>query len=195
MVIFLGISASPRRGGNSETLLDQTMAGAAGAGAEVSKIRLAGMNIHGCTECNDCYECGECSTADDMDRVYALLERADRIVFASPIFFMGLPSQAKAMIDRCQRFWAMKYILKEPLPRRMGAPPRYGAFIGVGGTRGERLFDGAKLTIKYFYDAISVSPREELYLLVRGVDAKGEVESRQAVLDSAYKLGETLAKL
>ena len=195
MAALLGISGSPRQGGNSETLLDRALEGAAAGGAKIEKIRLAALNISGCTECNDCYETGQCSTADDMDRVYRSLERSDRILLASPIFFMSLPAQAKAMIDRTQRYWAMKYVLKKPFPHPEGAPARYGAFIGVGATGGQRLFDGVKLTLKYFFDAIAVEPREDLYLLVRGVDAKGEIASREAELKAAFDLGKKLAEL
>ncbi len=195
MVKVLGIMGSPRRDGNSEILLSRALEGAAAAGAEVKRIRLAGLNISGCTECNDCYEDGSCSTADDMDRVYAALEWADRILLSSPIFFMGLPSQTKAMVDRTQRYWALKYVLHKPFPRLPEAPPRYGSFIGVGATKGKRLFDGAILTLRYFFDAIGAEPREDLYLLIRKVDEKGEIMERAAELDAAYKMGKALAKL
>ncbi len=195
MVKVLGIMGSPRREGNSEILLDRALEGAAAAGAETRKLRLTGLEISGCTECNDCYEEGCCSTADDMDRVYRALEWADRILLAAPIFFMGLPSQAKAMIDRTQRYWALKYILHKPFPRPPGAPPRYGSFIGVGATRGNRLFDGAILTLRYFYDAISAQPREDLYLLVRKVDEKGAIKQRTSELEAAYAMGKSLAEL
>lgn len=195
MVNVLGIHGSPRKGGNSEALLDESLNGAADSGAKIKKIRVAELKLSGCTECSDCYASGECSTADDMDGVYRGLEWADRVIFASPIFFMGFPSQAKALIDRCQRYWAMKYILKKEFPRPQGAPARYGIFIGVGATRGKRLFDGVSLTIKYFFDAISVTPVEDLYVLVRGVDEKGEILTKSDVLEAAYGSGKKLAEM
>ena len=191
----LGILGSPRRGGNSETLLDRALAGATDAGAGTEKLHPASLRIAGCTECDDCYSLGECSTADDMDIVYAALERADRIIIASPIFFMSFPSQLKAMIDRTQRYWALKYVLREPFPRPAGAPERIGAYIGVGATRGESLFDGAILTLKYFFDAIAVEPREDLYVLIRGIDEKGEITGRESELAAAYETGKALAVL
>lgn len=195
MVRVLGIHGSPRRTGNSEVLLDEALRGCREAGAEVQKIRVAGMKIHGCTECGDCYATGECTIADDMDKVYTAIEWADRIIFASPVFFMGLPAQAKALVDRCQRYWAAKYILGEELPRPDSAPPRYGLFIGVGGTRGKKLFDGVILTIKYFFDAISVTPIEDLYVLVYGVDEKGEIFQKSGTIHSAYESGKKLTEM
>ena len=189
----VGLLGSPRRGGNTETLLDRALVGAKESGAEVEKIILCDYEISGCTECEDCFESGTCTIDDDMDAIYEAIERADRIIIASPIFFMGLTSQTKAVIDRCQCYWALKYVLKEKFPHEDDAPIRLGSFIGVGGTRGQNLFNGAIMTLKYFFDAISVKPREDLYVLVRGVDAKGEIEEREDTLKQAYEAGKALA--
>ncbi len=188
---ILGISGSPREGGNTDILLDAALE-AAGDGCELERIRLAELDFSGCTECEDCYATGECSIEDDMSGLYSAMERADRILLASPIFFMGLPSQPKAMIDRTQRYWALKYMLEEDFPYE-GGGTRYGAFIGVGATRGEKLFDGTILTLKYFFDAIAVRPLVDDYVLVRGVDAKGEIASHGDALGAARKLGEKLS--
>ncbi|MHB8159981.1 MAG: flavodoxin family protein [Thermoleophilia bacterium] len=191
----IGILGSPRRDGNTEILLDRALAGAASVGSETEKIVLSESAISGCIECNDCFKTGVCSIGDDMNRIYEELERADRIIIASPIFFMGLTSQAKAAIDRCQCYWALQYVLKEDFPRTEGSLPRYGMFIGTGSTKGSKLFDGTILTLKYFFDAIAATPREELYVLVRGVDDKGEVKSRDDALQSAFESGKKLAEL
>jgi multimeric flavodoxin WrbA len=191
----LGLHGSPRRGGNSEILLDAALKGAVLTGAKTRKVHLAQLRISGCLECNDCYADGECSTADDMDQIYEAFEWADRIIFSSPIFFMGLPAQAKAAVDRAQRYWALKYVLKQPFPREEGAPKRLGIFLGVGATRGESLFEGVVRTIKSFFDAIDVRPVEDLYVLVRGVDEKGAISQRQESLDLAMVAGEKLARM
>ena len=192
MHLIIGILGSPREDGNTEILLDAALEAAAAAGATTEKIRLSELDFSGCTECEDCYATGECSISDDMGKLYEALERADRILLASPIFFMGLPSQPKAMIDRTQCYWAQKYMLKEDFPYR-GEADRQGAFIGVGATRGEKLFDGTILTLKYFFDAVASRPLVDDYVLVRGVDEKGEISSRADALSSARELGRKLA--
>ncbi|MCL4474444.1 MAG: flavodoxin family protein [Actinobacteria bacterium] len=193
-MIVIGLSGSPRRSGNTETLLDRALAGAEAAGASTEKIVLCDYQISGCIECNDCFESGTCTLGDEMDSIYEAIERADRIIIASPIFFMGLTSQMKTVIDRCQCYWALKYVLKEAFPRKADAPERLGSFIGVGGTRGENLFEGAMKTLKYFFDAISTRPREDLYVMVRGIDDKGEIEAREDALQEAYESGRALAE-
>lgn len=67
---------------------------------------------------------------------------------------------------------------------------RKGAFISLGATKGERLFDGSILTVKYFFDAIGVKYSYEL--LVRGVDHKGEIKQHSAALQDAFTLGQKL---
>lgn len=191
----LGILGSPRHKGNSEILLNYALKGAIDSEAKIRKVSLYDLDFCGCIECNDCFESGECSLTDDMDEVYEAIELADRIILAAPMFFMALPAQTKAMIDRCQRYWATRYVLKESFPRLANSPRRYAAYIGIGATNGSRLFDGTMLTLKYFFDAIDMQPLEDRYLFVRGVDAQGEVNERKDSLQDAYDLGKYIVGL
>ena len=114
-VKVLGISASPRLKGNSDLLLRQALAGADAAGAGTEYIRLRDLNIAPCIECNSCYKSGACVVEDDYQMLSSKMLEADRLIFATPIFFMTVCAQAKALIDRCQCLWAHKYVLKKPL--------------------------------------------------------------------------------
>jgi multimeric flavodoxin WrbA len=114
-ITVLGLAGSPRRNGNTETLLDWCLDAATAHGAEVVKFRLRELDIGGCIACDGCFETGACIVEDGMDQLYPFLRSADSVVLAAPIFSMGLSAQAKAMVDRCQPFWALKHVLKEPL--------------------------------------------------------------------------------
>ena len=114
-VKVLGISASPRFKGNSDLLLRKALAGAESAGAQTEYIRLCDLNIAPCTECNACYKTGDCKIQDDYQQLMAKMLDADRLIFATPIFFMSVCAQAKILIDRCQCLWARKYVLKKPV--------------------------------------------------------------------------------
>ena len=73
----LGILGSPRVGGNSDILLDQALAGAKEAGAEVEKIILCQKKISGCLDCEKCNETGVCVVKDDMPEIHQkILEAA-----------------------------------------------------------------------------------------------------------------------
>ncbi len=183
----LGIMGSPRLKGNTDLLLDEALKGAKNRGATVEKIVVDGLHIEPCRENYGCEKDGRCVIRDDMDSIYAKLLEADRVILASPMFFYGITSQCKALIDRCQALWVKRYTLKQEPPAG-----RRGAFIAVGATKGKTLFDGSILTVKYFFDAIGVEYASEL--LVRGVDKKGDIRKHPTALSDAFELGQRLAE-
>jgi multimeric flavodoxin WrbA len=187
-MMLLGIMGSPRMKGNTDLLLDEALKGAQSQGAETEKIIVDKLKIAPCREYYGCLRDGNCVIRDDMDDIYPKLLKADGVIVASPMFFYGLTSQVKAIIDRCQALWARKYVLKQDLP----GSGRKGAFIAVGATKGKALFDGSILTVKYFFQAIGVEYVDEL--LVRGVDGKGEIKEYPTALSDAFELGRRLAE-
>ena len=182
----LGIMGSPRMKGNTDLLLDEALKGAASQQAEVEKILVDKLQITACKEYYACLRDGKCVIKDDMDDIYDILLSADAVIIASPMFFYTVSAQLMPLISRCQALWAKKYVLKN-----MDIPEKKGAFIAVGATKGEKLFDGSKLTIKYFFQAINAKYVDEL--LVRGVDKKGEIKDHPTALSDAYELGKRLA--
>lgn len=184
----LGIMGSPRIKGNTDLLLEEALKGAQSQGANVEKIIVYKLKITPCKEYLGCFKDGNCVIRDDMDAIYPKLLEADVVIMASPVFFYGVTSQAKALIDRCQALWARKHILKQSLPDG----GRKGALIAVGATGGKRLFEGVSLTVKYFFEAIGVEYADEL--LVRGVDARGEIKQHPTTLTEAFELGKRLAQ-
>jgi multimeric flavodoxin WrbA len=185
---ILGLWGSPRRGGNSEILLNAFLEGAAQGGAEVERIALRELKISPCLEIYHCFKDGTCPIKDDMLPLYNKLLAADVVALASPIFFYGVSAQAKAMIDRTQALWSRRYILKNDFP----GPERQGVLLCTGATKGRLLFVGARLTAKYFFDAINVSYAAEI--LVRGVDEKGAILQESETLTAATDLGRRLAQ-
>jgi multimeric flavodoxin WrbA len=184
----LGILGSPRRGGNSETLLKALLQGAAAGGAEVEEVLLRNLKISPCLEIYHCFKDGTCPIKDDMRELYDKLLAADVVVLATPVFFYGVSAQAKTMIDRTQALWARRYVMKQDFP----GGHRQGVLLAVGATRGRLLFVGVRLTAKYFFDAINVRYAAEL--LVRGTDEKGAIQEQPEVLEKARDLGRRLAQ-
>jgi len=179
----LGLAGSPRRGGNTEQLLDRALAGAGSRGAEVEKIALCGLRLEGCRHCGGCLTSGECVVWDDMQLLYPKLIEADALVLSAPVFFMDVPAQTKAMIDRCQCFWASKYLLKRPISPKM----RPGLLISVGGARFPDLFDATRRVTQAFFAVAEVEKRREL--LYAGADAKGAIRERPGTLQEAFQAG------
>jgi multimeric flavodoxin WrbA len=188
-VKVLGISTSPRQNSNSDLLLRQALAGAESAGAEIEYISLRDLNIAPCIECNSCYKKGACVVEDDYQMISAKMLETDRLIFATPIFFMTVCAQAKALIDRCQCLWAHKYVLKKPLITT--GCDRRAMVIAVGGTKSKKMFDSVRLTAKYFLDVLDMAYVANLF--VNKVDDAGEIKQHPSAMDEAFRLGRELA--
>jgi multimeric flavodoxin WrbA len=185
----LGLFGSPRKGGNTDLLLGEALKGAAAEGATVEGIHLSDYEITPCRECLCCFKGGVCVIEDEMQQIYPRLLDADIVILASPIFFYGITGWAKAMVDRVQALWARKYALHDPALGKE-SKRRRGYFISVGGTKGQRMFEGAVLTVKYFFDAFNANYTGEL--LFREVDACGDIRKNSEALPQAFAAGRKL---
>ena len=99
------ISASPRKGGNSDLLCDEFARGAVKAGHEVEKIRLAEKKIGYCIGCYACRTFGKCFQQDDANGIIEKMLASDVIVLATPVYFYSMDAQLKALIDRSVSRW------------------------------------------------------------------------------------------
>lgn len=185
----LGISASPRRDGNSDLLLQRALAGAMEAGGKVEHLRACDYRIAGCDECNACSTTGECRVGDDYQQILDRMLAADRIIFATPVFFLTVSAQAKLLIDRGQCLWMRKNVLGLPLfdPKR----DRRGMFIAVGGSRGKRQFQCIRRPILSYFKYLEVDCVSSL--CINQVDAKGAILGHADALEHAWGLGRALA--
>ena len=186
----LGLAGSPRRGGNTDLLLSEVMKGAVSRGAEVKTIILNDLNIAPCQHCDACLKKGRCKVEDDMQMIYRELEQADRLVLASPVHFMGVTAQAKAMIDRCQALWARKYKLK--LPPLGNCRERKGLFVSVGGRKAVNGFESALATVKSLFKVLDITYVGEL--VFPGVDEKGAINRYPDALRQAFLAGQKLVE-
>lgn len=187
----LGIAGSPRRRGNTELLLNEVIAGAKQEGAEIKTIILNDLFITPCQHCDGCLGTGQCIVQDDMQWIYTELREADCLVLASPIFFMSVTAQAKAMIDRCQALWVLKYMLKLPValnPRK----ERKGLFVSVGGLGLRNLFEPALATVKSFFKTLDVTYIGNL--LFPRIDERGAITSHPTALREAFLAGKNLVR-
>jgi multimeric flavodoxin WrbA len=189
-ITVLGIAASPRRGGNSDLLLERALEGAAQAGANVERIIAARLKIGPCIACDGCWETGRCVVQDEYQMVYPKLLTVERIILASPIYFMAISAQGKLLIDRCQCLWARKYVLHQPLPPTLSGEPRRGALITTAGHRVPSGFRCAATTMRYWLDTLDAEFAGELH--VGYVDEKGAIREHPDMLEAAYALGKQL---
>ena len=192
MVQITALYGSPRHDGNSAALLKQAVAGARQEGAHVEEVFLRDYKIAPCLEIYGCTKTGECVIRDDFQAILAKLEASTGIMLASPIFFYSVSAHTKIFMDRCQSLWVRKYWI-EKQDFRNAPETRKGLFISVGATDGKKLFDGAILTVKYFFDVLSAGLWKTV--LCRGVDRKGEIDRRHDCLKESFEAGRDLARV
>ena len=127
------------------------------------------------------------SRADDSAFLLSSIFSAPFTLFVSPIFFYHLPAGFKALIDRMQLFWS----LREAKDPRLEALPeqRFGAVLCAGRPKGERLFEGALLTLRWAMK--SLNQRLEEPLLLRGLDAAGDLAANPEARDAVRAYAET----
>ncbi len=96
----LGIVGSPRKNGNTEILMQEALKAAREAGCETELFLMSQKQVAPCDACGTCFEVGSCVVQDDMQELYAMMERAHAIVFGSPVYFGSVSAQMKAAMDR-----------------------------------------------------------------------------------------------
>ncbi|MBE0475603.1 MAG: flavodoxin family protein [Coriobacteriia bacterium] len=182
----LGIAGSPRRHGNSEQLLDACLSGVREAGGEAVKLVVRDYGIQPCEGCHACSEDGECVLRDRMHEIYPMLDGAEAVVVASPLFFATVPAVLKALYDRCQPYWARRYVLKQ-----QPGPKRPGALLVAGGGGDPFGAEGAVLTTRSVFAVLRVEYAHEL--VVKGVDSPADIGRRTEDLARAGRIGAALA--
>jgi len=189
-VKILAFAGSPRRHGNSETLLDWVLtAMSEDHDTRIEKVALTDADINPCRGCNACETLNRCVQRDGMDIYHDKIIEADCIVLSSPIFCMGLAAQVKALVDRAQVFRSRKYVLRLPVvpPERKGK--RLGIFLSTAGQKWDNVFDAAIPSVKCFYHVIDIRDADISYLMINGVDEKGAIEHHPSAQADAANLG------
>jgi len=108
---ILAVLGSPRKGGNTEILVDEILKGAELKGHVAEKLRLYDYEILPCLDCRGCKKAKSgynCTLSDEMEEIYARLERADLIIFGTPIYWYGPTAKMKLLIDRLRPYIASR---------------------------------------------------------------------------------------
>ncbi|MFX0166594.1 MAG: flavodoxin family protein [Candidatus Hodarchaeota archaeon] len=172
---MLGIVGSPRRGGNTEILVDEVLMGAKEAGALTEKIILNELKINPCQACNSCYKTGNCMHKDDMPTLLDKMEQSELWVLGTPIYWWGPTAQFKTFLDRWyhpkhQSFKGKRVIIVIPL--------------GGGHERYARHTTGLLTDVLNY---LSIDLVETV--LAPGFNRRGEVKNNDNLLKKAYNSG------
>ena len=172
---ILILSGSPRRGGNTELLVEAFVKGASQK-HHVEVVSVHDYKVNPCMGCNACFrnENNACIQKDDMCLIYDKMAVADMLVIASPVYFYGLSAQLKAVIDRFHNPIRDTYHIKKT------------ALLLVGAASLPELFDGILAQYQLCLNFFKLEDAGRV--LVRGVKDKGDIRNADA-LHEAFHLG------
>lgn len=170
------LSASPRKGGNSDSLAEEFAEGAARAGNTVEIINLADRQFQFCKGCLVCQSTYQCVIHDDMKTILDKMVRADVVVFATPIYFYEMAGQLKTFLDRTNPLYGVDYKFRDIY------------LIGASAEEENRAMDGA---VKGLEGWIACFEKAGMAGVVhgRGLTEKGDIRKHPEYMKQAYDMG------
>ncbi|HZK33078.1 MAG TPA: flavodoxin family protein [Tissierellaceae bacterium] len=187
---ILALMGSPRKGKNTDKLLDYLLEALKGKEYAINKIYIRDKKINPCMGCEYCGEIGVCISNDDMDQIYSEIDNSDIIILAAPIYFNSVNGMTKNMIDRCQKYWSLKYSLNEEYKRGQN---RIGIFLSTGGAPFSLdQFTGARHVMEYFFKAINAEYKGNYFVSNTDIEP---MENRLDVKDEIQEIGKNILKI
>ncbi|MCJ2163585.1 MULTISPECIES: flavodoxin family protein [unclassified Pseudodesulfovibrio] len=189
---YAAIFACSHRHGNSDHAAELLARGVQDAGGKAEILYIRDHDILPCLACGYCDTAGregvERCVLGQKDQAWELFGHfftARAVLFASPIYFYHLPSRFKTWIDRGQQFWQAR-LDNEPWVADMPARTAHAVLV-AGQPSGEKLFDGARLTLKYFVQNFNMDLAAPLTF--RGVDSRKDLGQRTDHENQIIELG------
>ena len=178
------LSGSPRKGGNTQQLVQAFVEGVAATEHQAVHFDTASMEI---APCSACYQCREkpsrpCRIKDDMTQIYGAMEEAEMLILATPLYYFGFSAQIKAAIDR---LFAINESLKRKDKDASAGGVRSMALLAVCGDDNEAAMSGLVANYRIICSYLGLENAGEI--LAYGVYDKGDILGH-AALEMAHSL-------
>jgi len=138
------LNGSPRKGWNTDMMLQKAAEGAQAAGAETEIIHLYDLNYKGCRSCYGCRSkknknAGHCIWNDDLKAVLEKVDQADALIIGSPVYYADVTAEVRAFLERFLYQYQnydtggtnFKGHLKAACIYTMNVPEEYAKVMGV----------------------------------------------------------------
>jgi multimeric flavodoxin WrbA len=173
---ILGVSCSPRKGGNCEILVREAMSGIKDAVTKTELLTIWDKNIKPCTGCFSCLDTGKCRIKDDMAEIHLKFMEADGIIFGTPVYFFSAAAQAKILIDR-------SFSLGNKLTNKVGGVISVAS--SIGNSQVWQQFN-AFFSVKHMFAA------DFVYGFAR---EKGDIRKDKHAMKAAMELGKQIVSM
>lgn len=183
----LALMGSPRKGKNTDLLLGYLLDGLNKEEFIIEKIDLVDKKINPCTGCDYCGHVEVCVEKDDMNQIYEGFDNSHIIILAAPIYFNSINGLTKNMVDRCQRYWSLKYSLGK---KYRNTEDRIGIFLSVGGAPYTfEQFSGSIPVIDFFFKAINATYKGNYFVSNTDIYSVG---TRPEIKEELYEIGKNM---
>ncbi len=171
----LALIGSPRKGGNTDILVDRILQGSKTRGHTSEKLYLYDYELAPCTDCRKCKK-GDlvCTVNDGMQDIYPKIQEADLVIFGTPLYWFGTTGKMKLLIDRMRPFIANGKMRGKK-----------GTVVTVSGEETrfcEPMIEMFRLTFDYLGMEFAGKFLAQAF-------EKGEIRKNQKVLEQAHELG------
>jgi len=184
MTRVVAFNGSPRKDGNTSILIRTILKEIEDEGIETETIQIGGKKVHGCLACMKCFENrnGKCVIGDDIvNTCIRKMREADGIILGSPVYFLDVTAEMKALIDRAG---FVSYANGHPLRNKIA-----NATVAVRRAGASRTADSM---LHFFLANDMIVPGLPVIGIGRDV---GDVEKDEEGMDRAKHLGRTMAQL
>jgi multimeric flavodoxin WrbA len=179
----VAINGSPRKGGNTELLLNEVLEELKNGGWETELVKVGGTAIRGCIACNKCFENqdNECSVKKDkFNGIFAKMLKADAMILGSPTYFAAVSADLKALIERAGY---VAYANGHAFSGKIGA-----AVVAVRRGGATHVYD----TINHMFQMSQmIMPGSTYWNMGYGLN-KGEVREDREGLANMHHLGKSI---
>ncbi len=188
LLVLLG---SARRGGNTDLLVEQAMAGARDAGATAQRVRLYDLEMRPCCGCFHCRD-GQCrARTDDVPEVLERMLAARALLFATPVYFWNVSGLMKNLWDRMLPLAGLDLTVRPVTMTPLLAGRAAGTIVVQEEAEGPH-----ESIIRLFFERnfadFGMRPVGDVYAY--GALRKGDIRRDEAALQAAYDLGASLVR-
>ncbi|MBO8128359.1 MAG: flavodoxin family protein [Peptococcaceae bacterium] len=194
MVKILGLSGSPRAGGNTDVLLNQFLKGAEAEGAQTEKIYLRDYVIQPCIGCERCRKDKTCTRLfDGMQLLYPKVEEAQGLILGSPAHNLNVTAWVKAFIDRLYPYYNFTDDRPRKYSSRLAGQGRKAIVYGVCEQNSHE--EGMGFTLSAMREPLRFLGYEVIKeFSVAGIFDRGAVREDKEILKAAFEDGRRLAQ-
>ncbi len=181
----LGVFGSPRRDGNSSTLLAEVLGATEQRGATVERVVLADKRIAPCRACDACANASGCVQHDDMEELVAHMVESDVWALATPVYWWGPSAQLKTFVDRWYGAW------HNPAHRAAFAGKRAVLVVSMGDSDPAT----ARHVVGMFQDAFAyMGMTLAATVLAPNVSNRSDASKRPELIDAARSAGRSVSE-